>query len=105
MLVACSQASFPHHVGASIILMGDRCVRNQLITATATYNSSTGTVSVQVNGVTAGAVYYLSIKYNPGSLVRQKVTKPYPTASYTCRTYLDGAEIISSWDSVNEIPK
>ena len=85
-----------------VIVWDANCVKSN---ATAAYTSSNGTVSIQVNGATVGAVYYLSIKYNPGSLVGQKVSKPYPTTSYTFKTILNGAEIITSWDSVNVTPK
>ncbi len=85
-----------------VIVWNANCVKSN---ATATYNSKDGAVSIQVKGATTGAVYYVSIKYNPGSLVGQKLTKPYPTAAYTFVTSLNGVQIIPSWDSVNVTAK
>ncbi len=85
-----------------VILWDTNCVKS---TATATYDSKTGAVTIKATGARPGAVYYLSIKYNPGSLVGQSVKQPYPTASYTFKTLLNGVEITTSWDSVNVTAK
>ena len=85
-----------------VILWNANCVKS---TASATYNSTTGAVTINVTRATAGAVYYLSIKYNNSSLTGQSVSKPYPTATYSFKTVLNGVEISTSVDSVNVAPK
>jgi hypothetical protein len=85
-----------------VIVWDNNCLKSN---ATATYNGTTGMVTIQVGGATVGAVYYLSVKYDPGSLVGTSVSKPYPAATYTYVTYINGAAIIPSWDSVNVKPK
>jgi uncharacterized repeat protein (TIGR01451 family) len=79
-----------------LIVWDANCVKTS---ATGTYNSTTGTVTFTTTGLTA-ATYYISIKYDPGSLVGQAVpTKP--TNVYTFVTWINGTQIIPSWDSVN----
>ena len=62
-------------------------------------------VTFQVRGATPGAVYYLSVKYTPRSLVGKAVSLPYPTVPYRFVTFLNGIPIISSWDGLNVRPK
>ena len=73
--------------------------------ASATFDSTNGLVTIQVKGAAVGAVYYVSIKYNPGSLVGQKLFGAKPTVKYTFKTLLNGTEILTSWDSVNVVAK
>ena len=81
-----------------IILWDANCVKTSVPGA---YNAGTGTVTFNASGLTAGATYYISIKYNPRSLVGQDVPPNKPTDVYTFVTYLNGSQIIPSWDSVN----
>ena len=85
-----------------VILWNANCAKS---TASATYNSTTGAVTLNVTKATAGAVYYVSIKYNTSSLTGQSVSKPYPTVPYTFKTAMNGVEISTSMDSVNVTPK
>ena len=39
--------------------------------------------------------YYLGIQYNAGSLMGAAVSQPYPEV-----TYVNGVEILSSWDGI-----
>jgi hypothetical protein len=89
-------------VGQVIVWKSD-CTK--LTTTTANFNSSTGTVSVNVTGATAGDTYYLSIKYVPSSLAGQPVSAK-PTVTYTFQIPDLGADILlSSTDSVKVNPK
>jgi len=81
-----------------IILWDANCVKTAV---TGAYDAGTGTVTFNASGLTAGATYYISIKYKPGSLVGQVVPPSKPTDVYTFVTYLNGSQIIPSWDSVN----
>jgi hypothetical protein len=51
--------------------------------------------------LTADATYYISVKYDPGSLVGQKVPGSKPTDVYTFITWINGTQIILSQDSIN----
>jgi hypothetical protein len=88
-------------LGQAIVWKAD-CTRLQ--TTTATYNATSGTVTINVTGATTGATYYVGIKYDPASLVGKSAVGR-PTVQYTFVSYLNGAEIISSWDSVAVKPK
>ena len=81
-----------------IILWDANCVKTSV---TGAYDAGTGTVTFNASGLIAGATYYISIKYDPGSLVGQVVPAGNPTDVYTFVTYLNGSQIIPSWDSVN----
>jgi uncharacterized repeat protein (TIGR01451 family) len=75
---------------------------------TGTQNATTGTVTYTVNGATAGATYVVGIKYDPGSLVGQPVSKSggkYPTNTYSYSTSIDGGDIASSHDSIDVTPR
>ena len=86
-----------------VILWNNACEKGK--TVTPTFDPTTGTVTIAVNGATAGDLCYLSIKYDPASLKGTSVSEPYPTVTYTFVSYLDGVEIIPSWDSVTVNPK
>ena len=76
----------------------------KLTTATATYTTSNGNVTVNVTGATPGAKYYVSVNYNPGSLIGKMATGK-PTVQYTFISYLNGTQIVPSWDSIRMKPK
>ena len=88
---------------AQVILWNKNCVKFPTVTTTA--DPLTGKVTLNVTGATAGATYFLSVKYNPNSLTGTVVRKPYPTVSYTFVTSLNGAALIPSWDSIAVKPK
>jgi len=70
--------------------------------------ASNGTVTIAVTGATAGATYYLSVKYNPGILAGTLVNKQggaYPTVNYTDSTYLNGTLLDTSVKSVPLVPR
>jgi hypothetical protein len=79
----------------NIVLYDAKCAKSAA-QGTTSFDSATGLVTLQVNGAAAGAQYHLGIKYYPGSLVGQTVSKPYPAVPYTFQTYLDSAAIIPS---------
>jgi hypothetical protein len=62
-------------------------------------------VSIAVSGATTGQVFYIGIKYDPGTLVGQAVTLPYPTIPYTFVTAINNSVILSSQDSLKVNPK
>jgi uncharacterized repeat protein (TIGR01451 family) len=69
-----------------------------------------GTVTYNVTGATTGAIYVVGIKYDPGTLVGQSVTKSgtppkYPTNTYSYSTSVNGSDISSSHDSIDVIPR
>jgi len=68
--------------------------------AAGSFDSATGTVTFTTTGLTAGATYYISVKYSPGSLVGQSVPQK-PTDVYTFLTYRNGVMLSTSQDSVN----
>jgi hypothetical protein len=88
-------------IGTSqISLWNASCVKTAV---TGTY--SNGTVTFNASGLTAGATYYISINYDPASLVGIAVQRPYPIDTYTYTTYINGAPIVPSSDSVKVKPK
>jgi hypothetical protein len=46
----------------------------------------------------------LRIKYSPHSLERQHVVSPCPVDNYSFVTWIDGVEIVPSWDTVRVGP-
>jgi hypothetical protein len=68
---------------------------------TGTYNPTTGRVTFNASGLTTGATYYISVKYDPGSLVGQTVGSSKPTSVYTFLTYINGTVVLTSQDAVN----
>jgi hypothetical protein len=89
---------------SQVVLWDANCVKSTA-QGTTTFNTADGTTTIQVNGATPGAVFYLSIKYNPGSLVGIRVNSPYPTVPYTYVTALNGAALAPTADSINVVPK
>ena len=94
---------WPPMGAAQVILWNKNCVK--FPTVTTTTDPLTGKVTLNVTNATAGATYFLSVKYNPNSLTGTAVRKPYPTVSYTFVTSLNGAALIPSWDSIAVKPK
>jgi len=84
-----------------VILWDTACSKTK--TVTPMFNPDTGTVTIDVEDATSDGFYYLSIKYDPGSLKGTSVSDPIVT--YTFVSYLDGVEIIPSWDSVTVNPR
>ena len=85
---------------AQVVLWGSSCTKTQ-----ATVTTVNGKVTLQVTGLTAGATYYLAIKYDPKQLIGQNVGPTPPTSVYTFLTYLNGSKLIASQDSVNVQPR
>jgi uncharacterized repeat protein (TIGR01451 family) len=91
-----------------IILYDANCVKSSkqgTTTITVDPATKTQTVSIAVNGAAVGQVFYISVKYDPGMLVGQSVTTPYPTVPYTFLTAINNSVIISSQDSMKVNPK
>jgi hypothetical protein len=91
-----------------IILYDASCVKsNRQGTTTVTVDpiTRTQTVTIPVSGATVGQVFYVGIKYDPGTLVGQTVTMLYPTIAYTFQTAINNVVIISSQDSLAVNPK
>jgi hypothetical protein len=91
-----------------IILYDASCVKSGMqgtTSVTVDTTTKTQTVSIAVSGATAGQVFYVGIKYDPGTLVGQLVTKPYPTLPYSFLTYINNNAILSSQDSLKVNPK
>ena len=87
-----------------VILWNSNCTKTVPINVQ--FNATTGRVTITVASppATPGATYYLSIKYDPGSLVGENATgKPSPT--YTFTTSLNGTLIFTSGDSILVNPK
>ena len=67
--------------------------------------NASGTTTFKVTGLTSGATYYVSIKYEPNSLVGQSVPgNPKPTNLYTFLTWINNEKVISSQASVTVKP-
>ncbi len=81
-----------------LILWDANCVKTFV---SGSYNSITGTVTFNASGLTSGTTYYISIKYDPGSLSGQTVGNTKPTSVYTFKTYINGGVVLTSQDSVN----
>jgi VCBS repeat-containing protein len=62
-------------------------------------------VTFTIRNAKAGATYYLAVKYQPNSLIGQKVNTPYPTVPYLFTTSVNNTEVITSWDSLNIKPR
>jgi hypothetical protein len=80
-----------------LILWDANCVKTAV---TGTFNSTNGTATFNATGLTAGATYYVSVKYDPGTLVGQNVAGK-PTVTYSFRTLINGAFVFTSLDSLN----
>ena len=69
-----------------------------------------GTVTYNVTGATAGALLIVGIKYDPGTLVGQAVSKSgtppvFPTNTYNFSTAINGSTIATSLDSIQVVPR
>jgi hypothetical protein len=67
-------------------------------------DATTGTATYDTTGLTAGT-YYISVKYDLGSLVGKAVSSPHPTVKYTFGTYLSAGVYLSSAQAVTVKPK
>ena len=90
--------------GTAVTLYGANCVKSSAQGSTS-YNPATGTVTLNVNGATAGAVYYVAVKYNPASLVGTPITAPNPTVTYSFVTSADGVALPTGVVSLKVAPK
>ena len=85
-----------------VMVYNASCVTNA-VTVTSTTNSGGG-VTISVSHATAGAIYYISVKYTPTDLVGISVYKPsggsYPSVTYTDRTSINTVVVPTSADSV-----
>ena len=106
-------AAFTIKVSQSDTLSWKKLLTQQLIlwdsscrktAVTGTYSSATGEVTFSATGLTSGATYIVSIKYDPGSVVGQHVPGK-PTDVYTFVTSLNGAAQVLTTDSVNFKPR
>jgi hypothetical protein len=70
------------------------CTKTAVTPATAGGNTTFNTA-----GLSAGT-YYVSIKYDPGTIVGRSVSPPYPTVTYTFGTFLSGSPYLSSTRTV-----
>ncbi|HEX2912156.1 MAG TPA: hypothetical protein VH186_15205, partial [Chloroflexia bacterium] len=84
-----------------IILWDANCVKTKV---TGTFDKSTGTVTFNAKGLTTGATYYISIKYETSSLVGQDV-RTSPTVKYTFNTSINSTLIDTSNASISVRPK
>jgi hypothetical protein len=82
-----------------VVLYNSNCTKSSA-QGTTTFDAATGTVTIQVNNAVPANVYYLGVRYNAGSLVGTAVSQPYPEVTYVYVTYVDGVEILSSWDGI-----
>jgi hypothetical protein len=85
-----------------VFLWDSNCDKVQTVTLT---TAADGHPVLNVTGATPDATYYFSVKYDTGSITGITVKKPYPTVNYTFQTWLDGAFIITSPDSIAVKPK
>ena len=89
-----------------VIMWNQNCTKTVPLTVT---QDASGTVRIVVaNGVAnPGATYYLSIKYDPGSLVGQNVgtSPPAPTYVFITKMGPPMTPILTSWDSIKINPK
>jgi uncharacterized repeat protein (TIGR01451 family) len=86
------------------ILYDANCVKSSSQGKTST---NSGVTTIQVTNATVGASYVVGIKYSPNDLTGQKVTSPFPTATYNWITALpgNGGTIPQSTDSVTVSPR
>ena len=87
-----------------VILWDANCVKTS-VTGSANNGTVTFSPANAVTSLTPGD-YYISIKYDPGTLVGQTVNgNPKPTNTYTFTTWINGSAVPTSSDSVNVRPK
>jgi hypothetical protein len=82
-----------------VVLYNSNCTKSTA-QGTTTFDPATGTVTIQVNNAVPANVYFIGVRYNAGNLVGTAVSSPYPEVTYIHVTYVDGAEILSSWDGI-----
>jgi uncharacterized repeat protein (TIGR01451 family) len=85
------------------LLYNANCTKSSAQGKTTTGNGTT--VTIAVSGATPGATYIIGIKYNPGDLVGQSVSTPFPTATYSFITALNANTILQSADTIKVNPK
>jgi hypothetical protein len=73
-----------------------------VIKASADFHSSYITFSLK--GATAGAVYYVSIRYQTDRVLGKSVRAPYPTVPYTFKTAVNNVALTPNTDSINFRP-
>jgi hypothetical protein len=91
-----------------IILWDAGCVKSSkqgATTVTVDPATKTQTVSIAVSGAAVGQVFYVSVKYDPTTVVGQTVTTPYPTVPYTFLTAINNITMLASQDSIALKPK
>ncbi len=89
---------------SQVVLWDANCAKSTA-QGTTTFNAVDGTTTIQVNGATPGAIFYLSVKYNPGAVVGLRVNSPYPTVPYNYVTALNGTALPPTADSISMVPK
>jgi hypothetical protein len=82
-----------------LILWDANCIKTAV-----TGSSNNGTVTFNATGLTAGATYYVSVKYDPTTLVGQAVPGK-PTNVYSFLTWINGSPVLTSPDAINVKPK
>jgi hypothetical protein len=82
-----------------VVLYNYNCTKSTA-QGTTTFDPATGTATIQVNNAVPANVYFLGVRYNAGSLVGAAASQPYPEVTYVHVTYVDGVEILSSWDGI-----
>jgi uncharacterized repeat protein (TIGR01451 family) len=87
------------------ILYNANCAKSGSQGKTSTDNS--GVTTIQVTNATVGAIYIVGIKYSPNDIAGQKVSSPFPTATYNWITALpgNGGTIAQSTDNVTVSPR
>jgi hypothetical protein len=90
--------------GTAVTLYSATCGKPNAQIATSV-NPATGAVTLNVSGATAGAVYYVAVKYNPASLVGTPITAPNPIVTYNFVTSADGVALPTGVVSLKVAPK
>jgi uncharacterized repeat protein (TIGR01451 family) len=70
----------------------------------ASFNATTGSVSLSINNATAAAIYYVAIEYVLTDLLRQPVNAQ-PTAAFSFVLNMGGAPIEASRSSLSILPR
>jgi hypothetical protein len=92
-----------HDLG-QVVLWSSACTKTAQQRET-TFDPVTGLVTIDVGAATPGEIFYLGVKYAPMELRGQTVSTPFPTVTYTYKTLIDGAPIVTSWASLVVAPK
>jgi hypothetical protein len=75
------------------------------VTVPTTIDATTGNVTYNVTGATVGATYVIGIKYDPGTIVGQSVSTPFPTNTYSYSAKINGNLLGGSQQSIMVQPK